>query len=213
MKLTFSILVSAISYLIITSSLFAQRFELTPFAGYRFGGKIHGIEIQSQDSLTTGELKIANGVNYGLIFDISLNKDLQLEFHVERQNSELILKDNEFQDEVKLTDLTVDYYQVGLVIQPNTGETRVFIDFTFGLTRFDAKEDFDSEMRYSTGLALGLKRYLNKKIGFRLQSRWTATYIQSTNQLFCENSGLCFAVPKTVFMNQVDISGGIIIVL
>jgi len=213
MKLSFPILCTLILYLVIISNLFAQKFELTPFAGYRFGGKMNGIEIQSQDSLATGELKIVNGINYGLIFDISLNNDLQLEFHVERQNSELILRENESQDEVKLTDLTVDYYQVGLVIQPNTGATRVFIDFTFGLTRFDAKENLESEMRYSTGLALGLKRYLNKKIGLRLQSRWTATYIQSTNQMFCENSGPCFAVPKTVFMNQVDISGGLIIVL
>src|SRR5262245_55300579 len=56
--------------------------EITPFAGYRFGG---GFE----DSNTGSNLSIDSSNSFGLILDYELNREQQLEVYLSRQKTSL----------------------------------------------------------------------------------------------------------------------------
>ena len=46
---------------------FAQKFEVTPYVGYQLVGGFSTID---------GRLSMKNGPNYGLIFDVTVEKDM-----------------------------------------------------------------------------------------------------------------------------------------
>ena len=70
-------------FLMTFSSTFAQKFEVTPYVGYQFAGVLNTID---------GKLGMKDGMNYGLIFDVTVEKDMQAEFWYSRLETELSYK-------------------------------------------------------------------------------------------------------------------------
>jgi hypothetical protein len=65
--------------------------------------------------------------------------------------------------------------------------------------------------KFSFGVGGGLKYFASKLIGFRLQTRYTPTYLYSTNGgVWCNWWGYCWVVPNDHFLQPGDITGGVI---
>jgi len=68
------------------------------------------------------------------------------------------------------------------------------------------------ETQFSSTWGLGLKMFPSPKVGLRLETRWTPTYIKTDPEgYWCDPYWGCYTVGEAEFSNQFEISGGIII--
>lgn len=82
----------------------SHRLEISPFAGYQFGGKL---------SVQTGTLSIKDAMNYGVALDFYIRPGMQVELPYIRQDTELRLKDGLTGRTSSLFDMAVEHYQIG----------------------------------------------------------------------------------------------------
>ena len=191
---------------VLPAQSWAQRVELTPFVGYRFGGGF--TDVTTSGSTTQRDIEIDEGLSLGIVLDISLSRLFQLELLFDRQASHLNRVDSDG-DETPLTDGKVNYYHVGLLFQGKS-TIQPFAAITTGATHFRTPEDTDDEWRSSLGIALGGKTRFNEWIGARLQARLVATYIGSDDELLCGTPDGCYTKLNETIMRQLDLSGGVI---
>lgn len=157
-----------------TAPIFAQygydshRFEISPFAGYQFGGKL---------SVQTGTLSVKDAMNYGVALDFYIRSGVQVELAYIRQESELRRKDVLTGITSPLFDMAVEYYQIGSLYEIRPGRVRPYALITVGLTHFNPKpKDSSSEWRFSFGFGGGVKAFVTERIGFRFQGRLLFPY-------------------------------------
>ncbi len=193
------------------SSAWAQKGEFTVFGGYRLGGGFEGgsLDLAEQD-LVQG-LKIQSSPDFGLIFGVWLvESTIMLEFILERQSTELTFFNSEIDRKSTFFDLNLDSYELGIVAFPGSSKKiQPFFALTWGLTRLVPKGDFNNEKGIAFGYVLGAKTLLSKRVGFRLQSRVASAWFGSVEAAFCNESDECYDSPKTTWMFQLDISGGL----
>jgi len=195
----------------------AAHYELTAFGGYRFGGTIKG-----EDSVArpVTELEIEDGGSFGLIFDLRTSMPmLMLEFFWEHQFTELQAENLSTGEKTALGKLSVDYVHAGLLYEfssvydtSSDPPLRPFLGFTLGATRFGPEGDLDTEWRFSIGFMLGVKYFPWERVGFRVQTRLMTTYFDGNTEVFCDpQTGQCFTLTNAGFMNQGDITLGLIL--
>jgi hypothetical protein len=184
-----------------TADMLAQRFEVTPFSGYRFGGGFKDVSSSTGDILV-GDLDISNALNLGLVADVALGETIMLELLFDRQDTELTNRDE------PVLDSKVNYYHIGLLFR---GRSKVepFFGVTTGATHFQAADDVEDELRGSMGLVLGGRTFFNDLVGLRFQSRFMVTYMGSNDQTFCDPLG-CYSQLSDTIMRQIDLSAGVI---
>lgn len=156
-----------------------SRFELTPFAGYQFGGEF---ELESSDT----ELELDDAQSFGLIFNMDIDEEKQYEFYYSRQETEL---DNKgfFLNEPVL-DIDVEYFHVGGTLLFAGESVRPYVVGTIGLSHFDPQgSGFDSETFFSFSFGGGVKLFADKRIGMRLEGRFFSTLIDSDTEIFCRS--------------------------
>jgi hypothetical protein len=176
------------------------RFELTPFAGYQSSETF-------TDEATGTQLKLESKQTTGLVFDVSLAPDTQLEFFYSRAKPSLAPEGGG----AALTDVKVEYLHVGAVYVYSNGHVRPFFGATGGATRFSPNAPgLDSDTNFSLGLAGGVKLFLTKNIGVRLEARAIATQVDSDSAAFC-NNGSCRIFYEGDFIWQYMANAGIVI--
>lgn len=144
------------------------RFEITPTAGFRFGGSLDG---RSSD-LFDDDLDVADDLAYGVTFDIPLSSDLQLELLASRQETELRFARDLFGGATELADFDVSYYHLGLLWQ--FGDRRVSPFFVVGAGVATLSPDLpgaSSETRFSASVGGGVKVFLSESVGLRFEGR------------------------------------------
>lgn len=189
-------------------ALAQPSFELTPFLGWRFGG---GFDYTVTNVNVANNFDIKNDLNYGLIANIGFHEYFQLELLWDSQSSEINPKDPiaglDMQPQL---DLKIDYYHVGFVFPYPQGQLVPFSLFSLGVTTFYPEGDLDNETKFSLGGALGIKYFVNDRMGFRLQSRLMATSLGSDADVWCDPFG-CWTFETRNWVTQVDVSAGIIL--
>ena len=106
-KLQFSkfIFILLFAAMLFSSNTFAQKFEITPFYGYMFAGKVTGYN---------GDLNVRDAGMYGLMLDISVQKGMQVELYYSRTDTRVDFV--EYRGPTyKLTDMSVNYFQLGFL--------------------------------------------------------------------------------------------------
>ena len=178
----------------------SPRFELTPFAGYQSGEKF-------TDETTGTSLELESASTTGLIFGMNVAPDIQLEFFYSKAKSAL---SPEGGGPVP-TDIKVEYLHVGAIYTHNGSRVRPFVGGTAGASRFSPDAPgLDSETNFSVGLAGGVKLFLTKHIGLRLEARVLATQVDSDSAAFC-NNGSCRIFYDGDFLWQYTANAGIVI--
>ncbi len=190
------------------SAIFAQSpIEITPFAGYQFGGKMRFYE---------GELKIQDNANYGLALDFELAPDTKLEiFWSQMQTSaEFNPYYNYEYLRVDPFDVSVGYIQIGGVqeLELDNDMIRPFGAFTLGTTYFMPKEtNYQDSWKFSVTLGGGVKIWFSDRIGIRLQGRLMLPMFWGGAGFTVGTGGSGFTVGAGTSMVQGDFSGGLII--
>jgi len=190
-----------------TGPIFAQsghdshRFEISPFVGYQFGGKL---------SVQTGTLSIKDAMNYGVALDFYISPGMQVELAYIRQDTELRLKDGLTGRTTPMFDMAVEHYQIGALYEVRPGRVRPYGLVTAGLTHFNPKpKDRSSEWRFSFGFGGGVKAFVTERFGFRFQGRLLFPYFTQGGGLWCSAPGGCFVTLNGRLIVQADFTGGI----
>ena len=160
----------------------AQKFEVTPFIGYRIGGGF-------QDSVTNVDLEINDSESYGIVLGMNMTSETQVEFMYSHQTSEL--KPKGLFSPASLTGLDIDHFHIGgsYIFNPKQ-KFRPFVQGGVGLSHINPdRAGLSSETRFSFGIGGGLKYYLTKHIGLRLDGRALGMLLNNNSSIFC--SGGC----------------------
>ena len=178
----FVIILGILSMVSISTESMAQNFEVTPFVGYRFGGDF-------EDSGTGFGLDINESETYGVVLGINMSPETQLEILYSHQSTDI--KPKGLFSPTSLTDLDIDYYHLGgSYIWDPQKKLRPFIQASLGVARLNPdRAGLSSETRFSFGIGGGVKYFLTKHIGLRLDGRALGTLLNSNSAIFC--SGGC----------------------
>ena len=187
-----------------------HNFEITPYYGYRLGGELEDIEFPNVDSL-----EIEDGSALGIIVSYSVHDNGQIEFQYSHQSTELKGNGDVFSSSnLVLTDLDVDWWLVGgnYTAGARRDPLRGFIGFSLGMTDLDPKEPaFDGDSLFAFSFYGGFKAALAERIGLRFQVQWVAALFDSENDAFCSSAGFCFLVTESQYLDQFELSAGMII--
>jgi hypothetical protein len=179
----------------------AEGIEITPFVGYQVGGEF-------EDFTTGSTLKLSEESTIGIVFDKTMAKGSILEFFYSKQESSLRAADSGSPD--PLFDVDVEYLHVGGKHYLSR-EDGTFLLGSLGATHFSPGTDgLSSETKLSLGLGIGIETSIDKRIGFRLESRAFATFMDSGGAIFCGgSSGGCTILISSDLFWQVQVNAGI----
>jgi hypothetical protein len=155
------------------------RFEITPTVGYRFNGDLN--VSRNTDTIFDSNAEIKESAVYGVTVDVPFNQNWQLELLANRQDSSFILDPGLFTPTQELGDVRLSYYHVGLLYQWGLGQVNPFFTFSGGLARIEPEfQQLDAENRFSASLAGGVKIFLSRNVGLRLEGRGYWTNLDTT---------------------------------
>jgi opacity protein-like surface antigen len=186
--------------------VFASDFEITPFAGYTWGGGF--------TDTTTGDKLTANeNSNYGIMLDFKQTDESQIELYFSRQATRLESNASGFYAGTPLFDLNIDYYHIGgtALVGEGEGKVKPFVVGTIGATYMAPKgAGYDSVTKFSLGLGGGAKILITDHIGLRLEGRWFGTFFDGSGSAFCANGACAINVQGDVF-SQFVANAGIVV--
>ncbi len=174
----------------------AQRIEITPFVGYQFGGEL--AEVGEE----TTNYSLDQSTTWGLIFDISITHQDQVEVYYSSQSTNL---DGGTESSPRVG---IDYLQIGAIHEysPNR-PLNPYVGFTLGATRFDVPGGNDT--RFSGGLSIGAKMTVSDHLGFRFDGRVFGVSTGS-NPIACVDD-VCLGYADNNIMWQYTVNAGVII--
>jgi hypothetical protein len=188
---------------------FAEGVEITPFLGYQIGG-----------SLTTygGEFRISDNENYGIAIDVPLKGQAEgfyLELLYLREDSDLRYKEWPNGLWRSVSDLTVEYYQVGALVERAAGsKVTPFGSMTMGTAYFDPQvPGYHVEWLFAWTLGGGVKVNLSDRLGLRFQARLLMPIDIVGGSIFCSGGGCSWGVAGYSAMIQGDFTAGVVIKL
>ena len=172
--------------------------ELAPFAGVQFPGYV--------DSTSNGRpVSIGIGLDYGATMDIAFRPGWRFELLYSRQATELSSRGDGARYGLK-----VERYLVGIQEEKGDPRTRFFGVFLAGVTRFaPGLGGYDSDVHFTLGLSLGVKRSLSERFGLRAEARGFFVNVNSGGGVIC--SGSCLFVFRGSGLWQGDLSAGVTI--
>lgn len=185
----------------------AADIELTPFVGYQFGGTFEGdYDYDDDDFDFFDDVDIDESESYGMILDIGLSKNAQIELFYSRQESSF--EESGFFGEA-FGDVQIEYFHVGFLWQWGAGQVKPFVVATGGGTRFTLPGDSDT--RISGAIGGGVKVFVNDHVGFRFDGRLYSTFIDEDEEISCSRrSRRCFRYDDDVSLVQLDFKVGLI---
>jgi hypothetical protein len=218
MKKTNRISVLALVFMLMIAPAVSKaqgKVEISPFAGYMFGGNLDFYE---------GELKADNNLNYGVAMDIKLAEDTQLEVMWTQMNTTAQFEPyyGYYELATNSYDMNVGYIQIGGVREMNLDQIRPFGVFTLGTTYFMPKNvtftdgepvDIESVWKFSMTLGAGAKIWLSDRVGIRLQGNLMLPMFWSSTGFAVGTGGSGFYVGGGTSMVQGNFTGGLIFAL
>jgi hypothetical protein len=184
--------------------------EIGGFYGYQFGGSFTVYE---------GNANIIDTGNYGfyLDFPVPVRRGMQLELSYSRQETRLELKRYPSGIKENVTDLFVEFYQIGGLNQLITPGSNLvpYGMFTLGATRYHPKKSLytDDKWMFAVTLGGGVKIFVREKIGLRLQARLLLPINWGGAGLLFGSGGPQVGVSGGSSVLQGDVSGGLFFVL
>ena len=175
------------------------RWELTPHISYHSTGSLNS----SAEAYEGLDLQLEDGAALGVMFDIPLSNNLQLELLLNHQESDLFAESGVLTPDLKLSKVKVTYAHVGLLAQFGRREVTPYVVFSAGLTRLDPDlPAVGADNRFSASLGAGIKMFVLPFLGLRLEGRafWTDL----------GNSGKGSGYDRTSTMSQGEITAGVI---
>jgi opacity protein-like surface antigen len=178
---------------------YTQGFELAALAGYTTPGNL------KEDARTIESLKLAGSFTWGASASFFFSPQLGVEVCWARQDSAVELSTP--QARADLFDVTIDQLQGSFVYQLGGTESRFrpFLSAGAGAAFFSAT-DIAGETKLSFSIGAGLKWLPTKRVGARLQARYTPTWLHDAGSDFCDPFGFC-----QDWLHQFELTGGLVV--
>lgn len=214
--LAIALLAAAVSG-VATAQVREGTFEISPFAGYLFGGEfasgstsLFGFEVEADDDAT-----------FGVRLGYNLTDSFEMEFQASRTETEFVTEDDELfdPDEESFGDLTIDYFMGYGTF--NFGRRRAvpYITIGAGVARLDPDVPFANarkDTRFTASLGVGVKAFVNPHFGFRFDGRGYATSLgnqdDDDDDFFCDGDDFfddCDS-DRTEWLTNGEISAGLV---
>lgn len=171
----------SISRLVLTAGLLlvatealaqAKKIELSGMIGYQWGAIVdETTKDEGVDSLGLA-LGALGSATYGLILDYHITRTMYLELSWDQQPSKLEFIDRPADTDSILTDLTINYYQVGLVYNWSDSQRQPFIGMTFGLAHWVTSGNWEDETGFVFTPIFGYQGWMSGNVGFRAQVKF-----------------------------------------
>ena len=164
-----------------------SAFELTPFAGYRWGGTIFA----SETFLFDRNVDVASNPNFGLSLGIPLgDTGMKLELLADRQSSELQTESGIFQPNNEVADIDVTYLHAGLQFPfARSRNATPYAVVSAGLANIDPQlSGVSAENRFSASAGIGVKVPMSRALSLKLEGRGFYTALEDNNDScsFCD---------------------------
>ncbi len=190
---------------LLSTTSFAQRFEVTPYYGFMFAGKMNFID---------GEMNIKDDWNYGIIFNFELDRKLglNLELSYDRVDTRATYKKyGGLSDVKKLFDMFIEYYQLGALYNHTLSKkASAFGVFTGGVVRFSPiSTKYGDDYRFAVTMGGGVKYFFTKNIGLRLQGRIKLPIYFAGGGLYLGSGGSGLYLGAATALLQMDINAGL----
>lgn len=210
--------------LLTASSALAQvpKFELKGSLSWALaeGVSFTGQEVDLPDGSTVffNRLDLSDGLSYGLGGSMYLNRQLELGFLWDYQQSELVAKGSTSK---KISDVGIDNYHGVLIYNfgSHIDRFRPMLFGGLGATVFRGIEftDLDgntrntgSNSRFSSTWGAGLKIYATRTFGIQLDFKWTPTWVKSeSNGYWCYY--YCYQSVSHDYANQWKFGGTLLV--
>ncbi len=187
------------------------KIEITPYAGYMFGGKLRFYE---------GDLKIDDNANYGLALDFEVARDTKLElFWTEMQTTAEFKPYYGFDNPdywIEPFDVRIGYIQIGTLREVELDNDKIvpFGALTLGTTYFlPYGSNYKDSWKFSVSLGGGAKIWFTERVGIRLQGRLLMPILWGGAGFTVGSGGAGITVGGGTSIVQGDFTGGLIIAL
>lgn len=182
----------------VTGAYAQNRFEIEPFVGARFGGRI---AINTPD---VDFLPIDPSLNWGFTTGVGIVRHLFAEFMWNRQTTTLSAHDTLLNQNVPLTNRAhLDLYHIGLLYEFWVPwKLRPFVAGGIGDTHFDSHGVLSFEDRFSYNLGGGVKYLFAPGVALRAEARWSPSRTTASSTTFCDPTLGCFVTPANHHAQQ-----------
>lgn len=184
------------------------KVEFTAMIGHQFGAVVdETTKDEGVDDLGPA-LGALGSVAYGLILDYHITPAMYLELSWDHQPTELEFIDRPADTTRILTDLTVNYYQVGLLYNWSDTKRQPFIGMTFGMAHWVTSGDFENESGFAFTPIFGYQGWLGDFVGFRAQLKFMISDMPSGTIFTNTSTGTGFDHTKDTWATQMVLSVG-----
>lgn len=161
--------------------------ELTPFAGYRWGGTIFA----DQAFIFEDDVDVAANPNFGLSLAFPLgDSGLKLELMANRQSSELESESGLFEPNNEIADIDVTYLHAGLQFPfARSRNVTPYAIVSAGLTNLDPQiSGVSAENKFSASAGVGVKLPMSEFLSIKIEGRgyYTALEDDTDDCTFCD---------------------------
>jgi opacity protein-like surface antigen len=194
MKLRVSILVliAALTAAAASAQVREGTVEISPFAGYLFGGEF----ARGTTSVFDFRVDVDDDATYGLRFGYNITDSFELEAQASHTGTQFVTDDDELfgDDSDNLGDLDIDYFMGYMTF--NFGHRRAvpYVTVGAGVARLDPDIPFSNarrDTRFTGSLGVGVKAFVNPHFGLRFDGRGYATSLGNRDRddrFFCDDS-------------------------
>jgi hypothetical protein len=156
-----------------------NAFELTPFAGYTYGGRLFADQTGLNENV-----RAQSSANFGADFAIPIGwEGFKLELMANHQATHLTAGSGLFSPSDRIADFGVTYYHAGLIIPfAQSRSATPYVVVSAGVANLDPDiAGSTSENRFSASGGVGVKIPFNRNAGLRLEARGYYTTLPNDN--------------------------------
>lgn len=185
-----------------------QRFEIQPFGGYKYGG---GVDVAG-NPLGFNRINVESSLSYGVTATFNPAARLGLEFMWDRQPTHATGSFSSGGTYPTKVGFTMDQYHGNILFSFADHESKLEPFLLVGFGASDMHGGGSSTTKFSFGVGGGVKYFMTRHLGFRAQARYTPTYAYTSNGgVWCNWWGYCWVVPNDHFIQQGDVTGGVVV--
>ncbi len=186
------------------------RFELTPIAGWRFGGTTSELSNSYID-----RIGVADTLSWGVTMEYRLSRKWNLELLWAHQDTEMRADLSALGAGLdrKISHLNVDTFQIGgmwLSGDPSNS-ARLYLDLLLGASLLTPSPGLSSVTRFSLSVGGGVKYFFSDHFGARLGLRWLPVYLNSKSAGYgsCSPYYGCYTYWGSTYLSQGDLYTGL----
>lgn len=189
----------------------AQTIEITPMIGYRFGGSLEAAPGSASASEPGVELEVEDAAAFGVQLGYRVG-DGEIELLYARQNTQL--QTAGLFTGVPVFDLALETWQIGgtYLFADDAARAQPFVAVGLGLTRLlPGPASLSDETRFSASFGAGVKLWLGRHFGIRLEGRGFFTVLDSESRSLCGSESGCLIRWTGSELSQAEARAGLIL--